>query len=99
MITDWIFEFATLSWNINLIELAKIVWLFICLSVGLWSAGDILHDKKMEKSFASRFFEALAMVLIWVLIGLVTTYFAKFILIFIGVVIVIFMAIVLINMI
>ena len=33
------------------------------------------------------------------MIGLVTTYFAKFILIFIGVVIVIFMAIVLINMI
>lgn len=43
--------------------------------------------------------EALAMVLIWVLIGLVTTCFAKFILIFIGVVIVIFIAIVLINMI
>lgn len=90
---------AALSWNINLIELAKIVWLFICLSVGLWGAGDILHDKKMEKSFTSRFFEALAMVLILVLMGLVTTYFAKFILIFIGVVIVIFMAIVLINMI
>ena len=53
MITDWIFEFAALSWNINLIELAKIIW---------------------------------------VLIGLVTTYFAKFILIFIGVVIVIFIA-------
>ena len=90
---------TALSWNINLIELAKIVWIFVCTLIGLWSAGDILHDKKMEKSFASRFFEALAMVLIWVLIGLVTTYFAKFILIFIGVVIVIFMAIVLINMI
>lgn len=85
--------------SFDLAALAKIVWLFICLSVGLWSAGDILHDKKMEKSFTSRFFEALAMVLIWVLIGLVTTYFAKFILIFIGVVIVIFIAIVLINMI
>lgn len=85
--------------SVNLIELAKIVWIFVCALIGLWSAGDILHDKKMEKSFASRFFEALAMVLIWVLIGLVTTYFAKFILIFIGVVIVIFMAIVLINMI
>lgn len=85
--------------SFNLAALAKIVWLLTCLFVGLWSAGDILHDKKMEKSFASRFFEALAMVLIWVLMGIVTTYFAKFILIFIGVVIVIFMAIVLINMI
>ena len=85
--------------SFNLAALAKIVWIFVCTLTGLWSAGDILHDKKMEKSFASRFFEALAMVLIWVLIGLVTTYFAKFILIFIGVVIVIFMAIVLINMI
>lgn len=85
--------------SFDLAALAKIIWLFICLFIGLWSAGDILHDKQMEKSFASRFFEALAMVLIWVLIGLVTTYFAKFILIFIGVVIVIFIAIVLINMI
>ena len=85
--------------SFDLAALAKIVWIFVCTLIGLWSAGDILHDKKIEKSFASRFFEALAMVLIWVLIGLVTTYFAKFILIFIGVVIVIFMAIVLINMI
>ena len=85
--------------SFDLAALAKIVWIFVCTLIGLWSAGDILHDKKMEKSFASRFFEALAMVLIWVLIGLVTTYFAKFILIFIVVVIVIFMAIVLINMI
>lgn len=85
--------------SFDLAALAKIVWIFVCTLIGLWSAGDILHDKKMEKSFASRFFEALAMVLIWVLMGLVTTYFAKFILIFIGVVIVIFMAIVLINMI
>ena len=81
--------------SFDLAALAKIVWIFVCTLIGLWGAGDILHDKKMEKSFASRFFEALAMVLIWVLIGLVTTYFAKFILIFIGVVIVI----VLINMI
>ena len=85
MITDWIFEFAALSWNINLIELAKIIWLFICLFVGLWDAGDILHDKKMEKSFASRFFEALAMVLIWVLMGIATIIFSKYILIVIGV--------------
>ena len=85
--------------SFDLAALAKIVWIFVCTLIGLWSAGDILHDKKMEKPFASRFFEALAMVLIWVLIGLVTTYFAKFILIFVGVVIVIFMAIVLINMI
>lgn len=84
--------------SFDLAALAKIVWIFVCTLIGLWSAGDILHDKKMEKSFASRFFEALAMVLIWVLIGLVTTYFAKFILIFVGVVIVIFVAIVLINM-
>lgn len=85
--------------SFDLVALAKIVWIFVCTLIGLWGADDILHDKKMEKSFASRFFEALAMVLIWVLIGLVTTYFAKFILIFIGVVIVIFIAIVLINMI
>lgn len=81
--------------SFDLAALAKIVWIFVCTLIGL-CAGDILHDKKMEKLFASRFFEALAMVLIWVLIGLVTTYFAKFI---IGVVIVIFIAIVLINMI
>lgn len=81
--------------SVNLIELAKIVWIFVCTLIGLWGAGDILHDKKMEKSFASRFFEALAMVLIWVLMGLVTTYFAKFILVFIG----IFIVIVLIKMI
>lgn len=77
--------------SFDLAALAKIVWIFVCTLIGLWSAGDILHDKKMEKSFASRFFEALAMVLILVLIGLVTTYFAKFI---IEVVIVIFIAIV-----
>lgn len=81
--------------SINLAALAKIVWIFVCTLIGLWGAGDILHDKKMEKSFASRFFEALAMVLIWVLMGLVTTYFAKFILIFIG----IFLVILLIKMI
>lgn len=81
--------------SVNLIELAKIVWIFVCTLIGLCGAGDILHDKKMEKSFASRFFEALAMVLIWVLMGLVTTYFAKFILIFIG----IFLVILLIKMI
>lgn len=80
---------AAITWSVNLIELAKIVWIFVCTLIGLWGAGDILHDKKIEKSFASRFFEALAMVLIWVLMGLVTTYFAKFILIFIGVFIVI----------
>lgn len=75
--------------SFNLAALAKIVWIFVCTLIGLWGAGDILHDKKMEKSFASRFFEALAMVLIWALMGLVTTYFAKFILIFIGIFIVI----------
>ena len=75
--------------SFDLAALAKIVWIFVCTLIGLWSAGDILHDKKIEKSFASRFFEALAIVLIWVLMGLVTTYFAKFILIFIGVFIVI----------
>lgn len=75
--------------SFDLAALAKIVWIFVCTLIGLWSASDILHDKKMEKSFASRFFEALAMVFIWILIGLVTTYFAKFILIFIGVFIVI----------
>lgn len=81
--------------SFDLAALAKIVWIFVCTLIGLWGAGDILHDKKIEKSFASRFFEALAMVLIWVLMGLVTTYFAKFILIFIG----IFLVILLIKMI
>ena len=81
--------------SFDLAALAKIVWIFVCTLIGLWGAGDILHDKKMEKSFASRFFEALTMVLIWVLLGLVTTYFAKFILIFIG----IFLVILLIKMI
>lgn len=81
--------------SFDLAALAKIVWIFVCTLIGLCGAGDILHDKKMEKSFASRFFEALAMVLIWVLMGLVTTYFAKFILIFIG----IFLVILLIKMI
>lgn len=75
--------------SFDLAALAKIVWIFVCTLIGLCGAGDILHDKKMEKSFASRFFEALAMVLIWILMGLVTTYFAKFILIFIGIFIVI----------
>ena len=75
--------------SFDLAALAKIVWIFVCTLIGLWGAGDILRDKKIEKSFASRFFEALAIVLIWVLMGLVTTYFAKFILIFIGVFIVI----------
>lgn len=81
--------------SFDLAALAKIIWIFVCTLIGLWGAGDILHDKKIEKSFASRFFEALAMVLIWVLMGLVTTYFAKFILIFIG----IFLVILLIKMI
>lgn len=81
--------------SFDLAALAKIVWIFVCTLIGLWGAGDILHDKKIEKSFASRFFEALAIVLIWVLMGLVTTYFAKFILVFIG----IFIVIVLIKMI
>lgn len=71
--------------SFNLAALAKIVWIFVCTLIGLWSAGDILHDKKMEKSFASRFFEALAMVLIWVLMGIATIIFSKYILIIIGV--------------
>lgn len=71
--------------SFDLAALAKIVWIFVCTLIGLWSAGDILHDKKMEKSFASRFFEALAMVLIWVLMGIATIIFSKYILIVIGV--------------
>ena len=63
--------------SFDLAALAKIVWIFVCTLIGLWGAGDILHDKKIEKSFTSRFFEALAIVLIWVLMGLVTTYFAN----------------------
>ena len=74
---------AALSWNINLIELAKIVWIFVCTLIGLWGAGNILHDKKMEKSFASRLFEAL-MMMAWVLMGILTIYFAKFFLFLIG---------------
>lgn len=71
--------------SFDLAALAKIVWIFVCTLIGLWSAGDILHDKKMEKSFASRFFEASAMVLIWVLMGIATIIFSKYILIVIGV--------------
>ena len=71
--------------SFDLAALAKIVWIFVCTLIGLWSAGDILHDKKMEKPFASRFFEALAMVLIWVLMGIATIIFSKYILIVIGV--------------
>lgn len=71
--------------SFDLAALAKIVWIFVCTLIGLWSAGDILHDKKMEKLFASRFFEALAMVLIWVLMGIATIIFSKYILIVIGV--------------
>ena len=75
---------AALSWNINLIELAKIVWIFVCTLIGLWGAGNILHDKKMKKSFASRLFEALMMMMAWVLMGILTIYFAKFFLFLIG---------------
>lgn len=45
--------------SFDLAALAKIVWIFVCTLIGLWGAGDILYDKKMEKSFASRFFEGL----------------------------------------
>lgn len=71
--------------SFDLAGLAKIVWILTCLSVGLWSATGVLHDKKLEKSFAGRFFLALIMVLFWVLIGLVTISIAKYIAIFVGI--------------
>lgn len=50
-------------------------------SIGVLSAHDILHSRK---SFGERFFEALAVMLTWVLMGTGAIYFAKFFLFLIG---------------
>lgn len=42
---------------------------------------DILHSKK---PFSEKFFEALMVMLVWVLIGILVIYFAKFFLFLIG---------------
>lgn len=67
--------------NIDLLTMAKIMCFMIYFSVGVLSAHDILHSKK---SFSERFFEALMMMLVWVLIGILVIYFAKFFLFLIG---------------
>lgn len=63
--------------SFDLAALAKIVWILICLFIGLWHAIDILQDSKAEKSFVGRFFSAIVMVLVWMLIGLLIIYFPK----------------------
>lgn len=67
--------------SIDLVTMAKIMCFLIYFSVGVLSAHDILHSKK---SFSERFFEALMVMLVWVLIGILTIYFAKFFLFLIG---------------
>lgn len=61
--------------NINLPTMAKIICFLIFFSIGVLSAHDILHSRK---SFGKRFFEALAMMLTWVLMGTGAIFFAKF---------------------
>lgn len=67
--------------NIDLATMAKIMCFLIYFSLGVLSAHDILRSKK---SFSERFFEALMMMLVWVLIGILVIYFAKFFLFLIG---------------
>lgn len=67
--------------SIDLVTMAKIMCLLIYFSVGVLSAHDILHSKK---SFSERFFEALMVMLVWALIGILTIYFAKFFLFLVG---------------
>ena len=67
--------------NIDLPTMAKIMCFMIYFSVGVLSANDALHS---NKSFGERFFEALMMMLVWALIGILTIYFAKFFLFLIG---------------
>lgn len=67
--------------SIDLVTMAKIMCFLIYFSVGVLSTHDILHSKK---AFIERFFEALIMMLVWVLIGILVIYFAKFFLFLIG---------------
>lgn len=53
--------------SIDLVTMAKIMCFLIYFSLGVLSAHDILHSKK---SFSERFFEALMVMLVWVLIGI-----------------------------
>lgn len=70
-----------LAMNINLPTIAKIICFLLFLLVGLWATTDILKSKK---SWIERLFEAFAMLLAWVLMGILTIYFAKFFLFLIG---------------
>lgn len=63
--------------NFDPTQLVKIILIIICLFIGLWSADGILRDSKAEKSLVSRFFSAIIVVLVWVLMGLVIVYFTK----------------------
>ncbi len=67
--------------NIDLVTMAKILCFLFFFSIGSLSTHDILHSKK---SFGERFFEALMMMMAWVLMGILTIYFAKFFLFLIG---------------
>lgn len=67
--------------SIDLVIMAKIICFLLFLLVGLWSTTDILQSKK---SWIERLFEAFAMLLAWVLMGILTIYFAKFFLFLIG---------------
>lgn len=71
--------------NFDISGLSKTIWLLICLFIGLWSATDTLHDKKAERRLAGRIFLSIAIVLVWVLIGLVTVSLAKVIAEFVGI--------------
>lgn len=67
--------------RIDLVTMAKIMCFLFYFSVGVLSAHDILHSKK---PFSERFSEALMVMLVWVLIGILVIYFAKFFLFLIG---------------
>ena len=67
--------------NINLPTVAKIICFLLFFAVGLWSTTDILQSRK---SFGERTIEAIARVLVWTLMGILTIYFAKFFLFLIG---------------
>lgn len=67
--------------SIELVTMAKIMCFLIYFSVGVLFTHDILHSKK---PFSERFFEALMVMLVWVLIGILVIYFAKFFLFLIG---------------
>lgn len=70
-----------LAMNINLPTIAKIICFLLFLLVGLWATTDILQSRK---SFGERTIEAIAMVLVWTLMGILTIYFARFFLFLIG---------------